>query len=182
MGRLTLIGGGARSGKSAFGLRLARSTGARRLFVATAQARDTEMAARIDRHRRDRGADFLTVEAPIELARAVAAATDVDVVVIDCLTLWLSNLLALDLAEAEILARIDGLVAAASGRSFTTIVVSNEVGMGIVPPTPLGRVFRDLTGLAHQRLAAAADEIYCAMLGTIVRLRPSALEVTGSTR
>ncbi len=170
--RLILIGGGARSGKSTFALAYARRLGGRRLFVATAEAADDEMRARIARHRDERGADFETREAPRALPEALAAAPADAVTVIDCLTLWLSNLLLDDVPSAEVLARVDALAATARARAAPTLVVTNEVGMGVVPETPLGRAFRDLAGLAHQRLAAAADETYAAILGLVLRLHP----------
>jgi adenosylcobinamide kinase / adenosylcobinamide-phosphate guanylyltransferase len=176
---LILVGGGARSGKSAFALTLARQRGKRRVLIATARADDDEMTERIARHRNERGPDFLTVEEPVELPRAVSDASDVDVVVIDCLTLWLSNLLANRVGLEQALARVDWLVQAAATGSATVIVVTNEIGMGIVPMNPLARSFRDLAGHAHQRLAAAAAEIYLAVVGTVVRIRPGELEVAG---
>ena len=184
---LTLIGGGARSGKSGFALARARALGSRRVFVATGQALDDEMAARIAAHTRTRGADFRTVEEPVavpEVLRALAAeAPDrrPDVVVVDCLTLWLSNLLLRGDAQADIAARIDALVGALGERRFHALVVTNEVGLGIVPEAPLARLFRDVAGRAHQRLAAAADEIYFAVLGTMLRLRPGPLALASPT-
>jgi adenosylcobinamide kinase/adenosylcobinamide-phosphate guanylyltransferase len=140
--------------------------------VATAQALDAEMRARIERHRAERGGDFETIEEPIELGAAIAGAPADAVLLIDCLTLWLSNLLCADRPSDEILARVDGVAAAALARAAPTIVVSNEVGLGLVPEHPLGRAFRDLTGLAHQRLATGADEIYAAIMGVMLRLAP----------
>jgi adenosylcobinamide kinase/adenosylcobinamide-phosphate guanylyltransferase len=173
--RLILIGGGVRSGKSRFALAYARRLGARRVFLATAQAFDEEMRARIDRHREERAQGFLTIEEPVALPEALGGCAATEVVVVDCLTLWLSNLLCAPLAPEEILRRVDELVRVAAARAAPTLVVTNEVGMGIVPETPLGRAFRDLAGTAHQRLAAAADEIYAALLGTILRLHPAPL-------
>lgn len=171
-----LIGGGVRSGKSAFALGLARRLGARRVYVATAEAGDQEMAIRIDRHVRERGADFRTVEAPIRVVEAVKAIDDADVVVLDCLTLWVSNLLLRGDSEGEMLGQVDQLVATLHEKVFHAIVVTNEVGMGVVPETPLGRAFRDVCGRAHQALAHASDEIYFGALGTMIRLRPVEIE------
>jgi adenosylcobinamide kinase/adenosylcobinamide-phosphate guanylyltransferase len=172
---LILIGGGARSGKSAFAVRYALALGSERRFVATAQAFDDEMRARIARHRDERGQTFVTVEEPLDLPGAVAGAPAAAVVLVDCLTLWLSNLLLADRGEAQIVRSVDDLIAAAGARGAPTLLVSNEVGMGLVPETPLGRVFRDLAGLAHQRLAAVADETYAAIMGLVVRLHPAPL-------
>ena len=179
--RIILIGGGARSGKSRFALAHARALGARRVFVATGQALDGEMTERIAAHARTRGADFRTVEEPLALPEALRALGEAgppaDVVVVDCLTLWLSNLIVGGASEAQVAVRIEALIAVLRARRFHTLIVTNEVGMGIVPETPLGRLFRDLAGRAHQRLADVADEIHLAILGTILRLRPPPLAV-----
>jgi adenosylcobinamide kinase/adenosylcobinamide-phosphate guanylyltransferase len=175
---LVLVGGGVRSGKSAFALARAEVLGARRVFVATGEALDGEMEARITRHRAERGRRFATVEAPVELAAALGDIDDADVVVVDCLTLWLSNLLVRDEPAARVLARIDELAAVLVRRRFHAVLVTNEVGMGVVPPSPLGRAFRDLAGVAHQRLAACADELHLAILGTVVRLRPAPIALS----
>lgn len=172
---LIFIGGGARSGKSAFALRYARRLGGGGLFLATGQPSDDEMAARIDRHRADRGAEFETVEEPLEVGARLGAADPQRVVVLDCVTLWLSNLLLAGVGEAEIARGVAALAEIARSRPGPVLVVTNEVGMGIVPETPLGRAFRDLAGGAHQRLAGAASEIYAALLGVVVRLRPTPL-------
>jgi adenosylcobinamide kinase/adenosylcobinamide-phosphate guanylyltransferase len=176
-GRFILIGGGARSGKSRFALQRALRLGRRRIFLATAQPFDKEMSERIARHRDERGAGFTTVEEPLNLPQALAAITGADVVLIDCLTLWLSNLLMREEAEAPALRRIDDLVGVVAARRRHIVLVSNEVGLGLVPDTPLGRLFRDLTGYAHQRLSAVADELYLGAMGQMLRLRPSPVTV-----
>lgn len=176
-GQIIVVGGGVRSGKSAFALRRARALGVRRGFVATAQALDGEMAARIAEHARTRGPDFATVEEPVAVPERLAALGDLDVVVVDCLTLWLSNLLIHGAGAAAIAARVDDLVRVAAQRRFHTVVVTGEVGMGVVPDSALGRAFRDIAGCAHQRLAAVADELYLGALGAIVRLRPDPITV-----
>jgi adenosylcobinamide kinase/adenosylcobinamide-phosphate guanylyltransferase len=172
-----LVGGGARSGKSRFALDRALALGARGphgacLFVATAEESDDEMSARIARHREERGGRIRTFEAPLELPAAIDAADHHDVVLVDCLTLWLSNLLVRGATEDEALRRVDELRAAIARRRVPVVLVTNEVGLGLVPQTPLGRLFRDLAGLAHQRLAHDADEIDVAVLGLMLRLRP----------
>lgn len=172
-----LVGGGARSGKSAFALERARALGARRVFLATGQALDAEMAARVAAHRASRGADFATLEEPLAVPRALAGIAAADVVVVDCLTLWLANLLLRGDAHDVILAQVDELVATLASASFHSVLVTNEVGMGVVPDNALARAFRDLTGIAHQRLARAADEVYVAVLGLVLRLRPGPVEV-----
>jgi adenosylcobinamide kinase / adenosylcobinamide-phosphate guanylyltransferase len=143
------------------------------------------MAARIAVHVRTRGTDFRTIEEPLDLPRALdarAAAGDADVVLVDCLTLWLSNLLLRGDSEERIGAQVDALVAALARRRFHVLLVTNEVGLGIVPESALARLFRDVAGRAHQQLASVADEIYFAVLGTILRLRPEPLAVTVPAR
>ena len=177
---LILIGGGVRCGKSTFALALARRLGNRRMYVATAEARDDEMALRIERHIQERGADFRTIEAPLNVVEAFSGAVDVEVVVLDCLTLWLSNLLLRGDAQPAILRQVDRLIEIARSRTFHAIVVTNEVGMGIVPETPLGRAFRDICGRAHQALTARADEVYFGAMGALIRLKPGPLEIVTS--
>lgn len=173
---LILVGGGARSGKSAFALELARGLGARRAFVATAQALDAEMAARIAAHRVERGGEFETVEAPRDLAGALAR-VEADVVVVDCLTLWLSNLLLRGDDLPRIAAQVEEVAAVLGRRRCHAVLVTNEVGLGLVPETALGRAFRDAAGRTHQRLARDADRVYLAALGCVLRLRPAPLTV-----
>lgn len=175
--RLALVGGGVRSGKSAFALALARTLGPRRVFLATAQAWDAEMTARIAAHRAERSEDFETLEEPLDLLAALDRARGADVLLLDCLTLWLSNLLLRGDSEAAIARQVEALVAALRAAPFPSIVVTNEVGMGIVPESPLGRAFRDVAGRAHQALAARADHVYFAMLGTMLRLAPGPVTV-----
>ena len=174
--RIVLVGGGARSGKSTFALARARELGARRLFVATARRYDAEMSERIDRHRTERGAEFTTIEEPIALSEALAGAANYDVAVVDCLTLWLSNLLLDGAGADEVERRVVELAASLSRAPCHVVLVTNEVGMGLHPDTPLGRTFRDLAGRAHQQLSAVADEVHLAVLGLIVRLKPSPIE------
>lgn len=176
--RTILIGGGVRSGKSAFALVRAQALGTRRAFIATAEAYDDEMRERAQRHREERGSAFVTIEAPRALVPALdEAARQADVVVIDCLTLWLSNLLLSGCDATAIGARVAELDDALANCPAHVIMVSNEVGMGIVPESRLGRQFRDLAGHAHQRLSARVDELYFAMMGQILRLRPAPIEL-----
>jgi adenosylcobinamide kinase/adenosylcobinamide-phosphate guanylyltransferase len=151
---------------------LAQRLGARRAFIATAQAFDDDMRQRITAHVVERGDAFVTHEAPQALEATLAGLRAFDVVVIDCLTLWLSNLLLADLTEAQIDARAAALAETVAAAPFHVVVVSNEVGMGVVPEHRLGRVFRDVCGRAHQRLARVCDAVYVAMLGIIVRAEP----------
>jgi adenosylcobinamide kinase/adenosylcobinamide-phosphate guanylyltransferase len=169
-----LVGGGARSGKSRFALAraLELAGGGEALFIATAEASDDEMRARIFRHREERGGRLRTVEAPLELPAALDGAGDAAAVLVDCLTLWLSNLLVGGASADQALERVDELAAAVARRRAPVVLVTNEVGMGLVPETPLGRLFRDVAGLAHQRLARDADELHVAIMGVVLRLRP----------
>ena len=181
MSRVIVVGGGVRSGKSAFAVALAERVGPRRAFVATAQPFDAEMEARIAAHRDERGDRFETVEAPEALPQALTSLADRDVVVVDCLTVWLSNLLLAERTDAEIAAAVDEVAQVCAARRTTVVLVTNEVGMGVVPPSPLGRRFRDVAGRAHQRLARDADEIYLATLGVILRLRPGAVTAVAAS-
>jgi adenosylcobinamide kinase/adenosylcobinamide-phosphate guanylyltransferase len=152
--RLALVLGGARSGKSRFAEGLVTATGLPRRYIATAEAHDAEMAARIARHRTERGAGWTNVEAPLDLAGALRAAPPGVATLVDCLTLWLSNLM---LADRDPERETEDLLAALAGAAGPVALVSNEIGMGLVPDTPLGRRFRDAQGRLNQRVAAAAD-------------------------
>jgi adenosylcobinamide kinase/adenosylcobinamide-phosphate guanylyltransferase len=173
-----LVGGGSRSGKSSFALSLARRLGPRRVFLATAEPGDDDMRERIERHRHERGDTFHTVEEPLTVPETVRQFRDADVLLLDCLTLWLANLLLDGTSPPAVLRRVDDLVAALAERRLHAIVVTNEVGLGVVPETPLGRTFRDVAGLAHQRLSHAADEVYLAVLGIVLRIKPDLACVT----
>ena len=170
--RVALVGGGVRSGKSAFAVELAMARGERRVFIATARPSDDEMKTRIDRHQRDRGGAFETVEAPIALADTLSSLSAFDVVVVDCLTLWLSNLLLRGDSTESILEEVDGVARVLARRRCDVVLVTNEVGMSIHPPTALGRAFVEVTGWAHQRIARVADEVYLAVLGIVLQVRP----------
>lgn len=175
-GRIILVGGGVRCGKSRFALELAQAMGTRRTFVATSEPFDDEMRERARRHREERTGRFETVEEPRRLCEVLEADT-ADVAVVDCVTLWLSNLLLRGDEPEAILGEVDRLVGVLQRRRSATILVTNEVGMGLVPESPLGRTFRDVSGGAHQRLAAAADEVYFGALGLLLRLKPGNLVV-----
>ena len=174
--RIVLVGGGVRSGKSAYAVARARALGARRAFLATARAYDDEMRERIRRHQAERAGDFVTIEEPRDLAGALARLDGFDVAVIDCLTLWIANQLVDRVAPAEVEENASRLAAALRAAPCHVVVVTNEVGMGVHPETALGRTFRDLAGRAHQTLARAADEVHLAVLGALVRLRPGPVE------
>jgi adenosylcobinamide kinase/adenosylcobinamide-phosphate guanylyltransferase len=181
-GQIILVGGGTRSGKSAFALALARRLGERRLFVATAQPGDDEMRARIRRHRETRGPGFQTREEPLAVVDVLRQAREHDVVVLDCLTLWLANLLLRGDDSDAVMRQVEDLAGALDRRQAHVVMVTNEVGLGLVPETPLGRAFRDVTGLAHQQLAEMADEVYFGVLGVLLRLKPApVVPVVGGT-
>lgn len=170
-GKSLLVLGGARSGKSRHAQAVAEAAaeldGTRLLYVATAQAFDGEMEDRIARHRADRDARWRTVEAPIALAATLAAEDGADVIMlVDCLTLWMSNLL---LADEVIAARTDDLAKTIIGLKGRVILVSNEVGLGIVPDNALARRFRDAAGLLHQRVAVQVDSVDIVMAGLVQR-------------
>lgn len=159
--RVTLILGGARSGKSRQGESLIAALPPPWIYVATAEAWDAEMRARIAEHRARRDTRWQTVEAPLDLPGALQAARDAPVLV-DCLTLWLTNLM---LGEQDVGAATESLLESLATRRAATVLVGNEVGLGIVPEHRLGRDFRDQAGLLHQRIAARADRVLFMVAG-----------------
>ncbi len=177
--RLTLILGGARSGKSAHAQKIAAERGNTVLYVATAEAGDEEMAARIAAHRAERPAHWQSLEAATRVGAAIQIwKGEAEVILVDCLTLLASNVIvplpepvAAEAAEAALNAEVDDLLAAYATSDAEWIVISNEVGLGLVPPYPLGRVYRDALGRANQRLAAAADEVRFIVAGLPMRLK-----------
>ena len=156
MKNLTLILGGASSGKSAYAEQLALATGLTPLYLATSQARDGEMSGKIARHQARRGPEWRLIEAPLSVARPLAACGSGQVVLLDCLTLWLSNHMELN-HNIESETRI--LLEAIKASPAQIIAVSNEIGLGLVPHTPLGRSFRDAQGLLNQHFAQAAATV-----------------------
>lgn len=218
MGELILVLGGARSGKSRFAEALAGAAGAQVVYLATGQAGDAEMQARIAHHQGSRPASWRTVEEPLALADAVQASGEADCVLVDCLTFWLTNRLFAELGEAHpacqspggapvvaaaassdtpaavdgaptdratvaaleaafeqrIAAEIERLARVAADVHARVVVVSNEVGQGLVPEYPLGRLFRDLQGRANQWLAARADQVFVTWAGIPVEIKSRA--------
>jgi adenosylcobinamide kinase/adenosylcobinamide-phosphate guanylyltransferase len=165
MKKVLLITGGARSGKSRYAEKRALELGRRLLYVATAEARDPEMAARIAAHRDRRGDRWTTVEEPWEVAKALSAQVGkVDGALIDCVTLWLSNLMHTR-REPAVEDEVEILIRTVSAFDFAVVFVTNEVGSGIVPDNPLARRFRDLAGWTNQRLAEVADEAVLMVAG-----------------
>lgn len=172
MAQITLILGGARSGKSNYAEKLAAEMGQRVLYIATAEARDEEMQARIEAHRLARPPTWQTLELPRNLAEVLLKlAPQPEVILLDCLSLLVSNiLLAMEtepqtLVETAVQVEIESLIAAQTQLNIPLIVVSNEVGLGLVPAYPLGRIYRDILGRANQRLAAAADRVLFMVAG-----------------
>ena len=159
---LTLVVGGARSGKSAFAERLITATSRPRRYIATAQGWDDEMRRRISQHRQDRGPEWTTLEAPLDLVSALGTAPATDAVLVDCATLWLSNHL---LADHDLDAESDAVLAALQGCPAPVVIVTNETGWGIVPDNALARRFRDAQGRLNQRLAASADLVVTVIAG-----------------
>lgn len=166
MPSVTLVIGGARSGKSAFAERLARASGLPLTYIATAEAWDDEMAARIAQHRHDRGAGWTTIEAPHDLTAPLGAASGV--VLVDCLTLWLTNRM---LAGADVTTESAALVEAMATSSARVIAVTNETGLGIVPDNALARQFRDAQGRLNQNVAARAGLVLGVMAGLSFALK-----------
>ncbi len=167
---LTVLTGGARSGKSALAASAAQRSGRQVVFLATAAAGDAEFAARIAAHRARRPASWDVVEEQVELERAIRAAPRESCLLIDCLSLWVSNLLELGLADDEIQDRAQTAAAWASAREAPTIAVTNEVGSGIVPDNPLARAYRDLLGRANAAWVGAADTAALVVAGRALRL------------
>lgn len=165
MGDITLVLGGARSGKSAYAEQATLAAAGRPLYLATATPGDAEMAARIAAHRARRAADWDTVEAPLDLAAALPSNRPV---LIDCLTLWLSNLTA---ADRTIDDAVCGLLEALAHRPGPTVLVSNEIGLGLVPATPASREFRDAHGRMNQQVAARADRVFFVAAGLPLALK-----------
>lgn len=167
---LTLLLGGARSGKSALALRRARASGGPVVFVATGEARDAEMAERIARHRAERDRGWSTVEAPVDVAAALADVPAGACAIVDCLSLWVANLLERGSGEEEIAGLAADAARLAAARQDPTIAVTNEVGMGVVPPYELGRLYRDVLGRVNATWADHAAEALLVVAG-----RPLAL-------
>ena len=177
MARIILITGGARSGKSGVAQNLAESLPGNRVFVATAPALDQEMQERIRRHQDDRqNNDWQTIEEKKDLAGVLATDDKHDVMLVDCLTLWINNLMfgendQNELDEDELSIKCDKLLAACRQRNGQVIFVTNEVGLGIVPDNPLARRYRDLVGRCNQVIAAGADEVILVTCGIPQRIK-----------
>ncbi len=178
---LSFVLGGVRSGKSSFALSLAEQAGESVLFVATAEAGDEEMHARIAQHKQQRARTWRTLEAPLNVGEAIRQNLgDARVVLLDCVSFLVANAMGTvgdnaEAATAKVEAEIDGLLTAITQTKVHFILVSNEVGLGVVPPYPSGRQFRDLLGWTNQRLARAAGFVYWMVAGLPVELKASDL-------
>jgi adenosylcobinamide kinase/adenosylcobinamide-phosphate guanylyltransferase len=183
MGEISFVTGGARSGKSHFAELLATRSGRAVIYIATMEPRDEELLARVARHRAERPPHWQTVEAPHDPTAALRSTPPDMCVLLDCLSLWVANRLLvlgdppapddLDALEVALNRDVDALLAAAVTRDGLTILVSNEVGSGVVPETPLGRAYRDLLGRTNQRAAAMASHAWLLVAGRALPLPPS---------
>jgi adenosylcobinamide kinase/adenosylcobinamide-phosphate guanylyltransferase len=173
MSKVILVTGGARSGKSRFAEKLAEGFQPLRGYLATGQPGDAEMAERIARHRGRRGSEWQTVEEPLQVTEAITRNQGrFSVILLDCVTLWLSNLLFnCEGGAAEALLRVAEFTESFQALKTPLIIVTNEVGMGIVPEHPLARSFRDLAGEANEIIAARADEVYVSISGLPLKLK-----------
>ena len=187
---LIFILGGARSGKSSFALKLAESIKGKRLYIATAEALDDEMAKRIKKHKKERGDNWNTIEEPIKIVEVIkknnpplppftkGGKGGFNVILLDCLTLWISNLMHREARSkgqgargGRTLQKITDLISACKKAKASIIIVSNEVGLGIVPDNPLARQFRDIAGFANQKIADAAGEVYFMVSGIPLKIK-----------
>ncbi|MDT8316696.1 MAG: bifunctional adenosylcobinamide kinase/adenosylcobinamide-phosphate guanylyltransferase [bacterium] len=188
MSEFIFITGGRRSGKSAYALDLAESIGKKRLYIATAEALDDEMKNRIARHQKERGDSWVTAEEPIDVAGVIEKAKGHDVILIDCLTLWLCNIMHKNVplpstpsregrgsnlieGDEEVLSRIDSLANACINNKTTVIAVTNELGLGVIPGDPLSRRYTDLAGIMNQRMAAAANRVVMTVSGIALTIK-----------
>ena len=166
MSKFIFITGGRRSGKSAYALELAESMGEKRLYVATAEALDDEMKERIARHREERGDNWDTAEEPIDIVNILDHSKKYNVILIDCLTLWLCNIMHNGEPDDEtIMKHIHSLADSCTSSNTDVIAVTNELGLGVIPGDPLSRRFTDLAGIMNQRMAAAADRVVMTVSG-----------------
>lgn len=172
MSRLTLLVGGARAGKSSLAERMALASGMPVTFIATATADDDDMRRRIARHRAERPADWVTVEEPRDLAAALGTAAAGHVVIVDCLTLWTTNMVLAGHDDAAVAVAAGAAVRAAASRAAPVVVVTNEVGLGVVPASALGRTYRDTHGMVNRQWSRAADAAYLVVAGRAMPLPP----------
>jgi adenosylcobinamide kinase/adenosylcobinamide-phosphate guanylyltransferase len=170
--KMILITGGCRSGKSRFALDYSNQHFSKKLYLATCEALDEEMAQRIEHHKKMRGPEWQTIEEPIEIVNKITRYGDeADVILLDCITLWLSNLLMRRKDDPEIMEEISRFIDTIKKKQTSLILVSNEVGLGIVPVDPLGRRFRDLSGMANQKIAEVVNTVILMVSGIPIFLK-----------
>lgn len=179
--KLFLILGGARSGKSAFALHLAESIPGKKAYLATGEPIDEEMFTRIKRHKKERGNKWATIEEPVNIANVIRTNKEYAVILLDCLTLWLSNLMHTSGCPSPLVGEgngggafeeeINSLISTCKRSKANIIIVSNEVGLGIVPENHLARRFRDIAGYTNQRIAEVANEVYFVAAGIAMRMK-----------
>lgn len=172
--KITLVIGGCRSGKSSFALEEANQIkGDQKLFLATSVPRDPEMHKRVAKHQAERGEDWQTIEEPVDIHKIIETRSgNADVILVDCLTLWTSNLMAREEGESTVMEYTQKLVSALEASQCPVFLVANEVGTGIVPENALARQFRDLAGFVNQKVAAAADRVVLTVAGIGVQIKP----------
>lgn len=169
---VTLVLGGCKSGKSRHALDLAEKHGDRRLFLATCVPHDDEMRRRVALHKQERSDTWRTIEVPLDLCESIAGhGNEGNVLLVDCLTLWITNLLMASENEAQILRQVDRLAEVLGLVSCPVVLVSNEVGAGIVPENRLARLFRDMAGIANQKIAAVSDRVVLMVAGIAVTVK-----------
>lgn len=173
---VTLVIGGCRSGKSRFALNAANAIdGRHKIFLATSVPRDLEMEKRVQAHQAERGNDWVTVEEPVNIREIVLThAPTADVILVDCLTLWISNMMAAGMGDEEIDTHLEWTARSFSGPPCPVFLVSNEVGCGIVPENALARRFRDLAGRVNQVMAEMADQVVLTVAGQALQIKPGA--------
>ena len=172
MGKITFILGGARSGKSQFALNLAKKTSKAVIFIATAIASDKEMRERIKLHRKNRPSYWKTIEEPKKLSSLIRGSPKkTELIIIDCMTIFISNLLLEGKSDHYVEGEISSILKTLGKSGFNSLIVSNEVGMGIVPDNPLARRFRDLAGKINQSIAKASNEVYFIVSGLALKIK-----------
>jgi adenosylcobinamide kinase/adenosylcobinamide-phosphate guanylyltransferase len=170
--KVIFITGGCRSGKSRFALNYANQHFSKKIYLATCEVLDEEMAQRVEDHKKIRGPEWQTIEQSIAIVNEIKKYRDkVEVILLDCITLWLSNLLMKWNSDSRIVGEVDRLIDVIKQSQTSLIIVSNEVGMGIVPPEPLGRRFRDLSGMVNQRVAEVASTVIFMVSGIPIFLK-----------
>lgn len=174
MGKIVLISGGAKSGKSSFSLKYCKRISKNPAFIATAIPFDEEMTTKISLHKKERSNEFFSIEEPLDLLGATKKAFNLNhkTILIDCLTLWVSNLLLNDYSESQIKERLDHLCDWVMKNDVTVVVVSNEVGFSVVPENKLARKFRDINGICQKHLAMISYEVIFVILGIPIKIKP----------